>query len=79
MRSRGRVLSFWTATPLATQRERQALKEEKYYPDKMPPRGALLRWVEIFPTTHALFFLARDNTFDARLKVTDRQIDDYLP
>jgi hypothetical protein len=64
---------------LATQRERQALKEEKYYPDKMPPRGALLRWVEIFPTTHALFFLARDNTFDDRLKVINRQMDYCLP
>jgi len=64
---------------LATQRERQALKEEKYYPDKRPPRGALLRWVEIFPTTHALLFLARDNIFDDRLKMTNRRMDDYLP
>jgi hypothetical protein len=54
---------------IGPQRERQALKEEKYYPDKMPPPGSLLCWVEIFPTTHALFFLARDNTFDARLQV----------
>jgi len=79
MCGRGRVLSFWTATPLATQRERQALKEGKYYPDKLPPRGALLRWVEIFPTTHALFFLARDNTFDDRLEVTNRRMGYYLP
>jgi hypothetical protein len=28
---------FWTARSLASQRERQALKEEKYYPDKTTP------------------------------------------
>jgi hypothetical protein len=35
----------------------------------MPPPGALLCWVEIFLTTHALFFLAQDNIFVSHIEM----------